>query len=122
MVRWVPFDVAKPLLDRRKYVVLSDYIGENGQPLLPSNSDCTMEHEPEENEHNDSNDLMIEDGRIIGSEDEDSDDELEPETSELGPVEIEDGDIGNIVIRLRGSRTIRYKVIYRINCRELINL
>lgn len=102
--------VAKPLLDRRKYVVLSDYNGENAEPLLPSNSENAMELQPEENEHNDSNDLMIEGGGISGSKDEGSYDELEPASSDLGSVEIEDGDIGNIIIGLEGSHTISYKV------------
>ncbi|XP_031373291.1 arginyl-tRNA--protein transferase 2 isoform X2 [Punica granatum] len=115
--KWVPFGVAKPLLDRRKYVVLSDYIGENGEPLLPSNSDHPMELQPEESEHNDSNDLMIEDGGMVGSEDEvSSDDDLELETGELGSAELEDGDIGNIIIGSRGSRTIKYKAV--IHSRE----
>lgn len=123
MIRWIPFGVAKPLLDKRKYVVLSDYVGENGLPLLSSNSEDAKEHEPEYSEYNDSNNLMIEAGQSVGSENEDSDDDLELEINELGPVEIEDGDIGNIVIGLEGSHTMRYKVcIYRITCSELINL
>lgn len=110
MVRWVPFGVAKPLLDRRKYVVLSDYIGENAEPLLPSNSENAMELPPEESELDDSNNLMIEDGGMIGSEDETSDDDPELETNQLGSAEIEDGGIGNVVIGLRDCRLIRYKV------------
>ncbi|KAK3407888.1 hypothetical protein EUGRSUZ_J00228 [Eucalyptus grandis] len=32
---WVPFNVAKPQLDERKYVVLSDYKDEDEKPVLP---------------------------------------------------------------------------------------
>ncbi|KAK4746925.1 hypothetical protein SAY87_025962 [Trapa incisa] len=107
--KWIPFDVAKPLLDKWKYTVLSDYVGENGVPLLHSNSGNAKTFEPEESECNGSHDLMIEDGGMAGSDNDDSDDEMELETNELEPAEIEDGDIGNIIIELTGVPTMKYK-------------
>ncbi|XP_048139882.1 arginyl-tRNA--protein transferase 2 isoform X2 [Rhodamnia argentea] len=71
--QWVPFNVAKPLLDRSKYVVLSDYKDQDEKPLLPPVSDCISEHQPDESEHKDLNDLLVEDEGMFDLDDEESD-------------------------------------------------
>lgn len=69
-----------------------------------------MELQHDENGLEDSNDvLMGEDEQMIEIESESSDEELEPETTVLGSAAIDDGDVTNVLVGLRGSR-LRYKV------------
>ncbi|KAF8006275.1 hypothetical protein BT93_K0537 [Corymbia citriodora subsp. variegata] len=106
--QWVPFDVAKPLLDRSKYVVLSDYKEQDEKPLLPPTSDHISEHQHEESEHKDSNDLLVGDEETFDLEEEDSDVESESESSDVELSETENSEIGNTLIGLQESR-LRYK-------------
>ncbi|KAI3419464.1 Arginyl-tRNA--protein transferase [Psidium guajava] len=71
--QWVPFNVAKPLLDRSKYVVLSDYKDRDEKPLLPPVSDRISEHKHDKSEHKDLNDLLVEDQEMFVPEEEESD-------------------------------------------------
>lgn len=104
--QWVSFDNAKRLLDRKQYVVLSDYASlENEGDLLDNN---VSEDEIEQGEG--SNDV-----RVDGDEEmsevgfDDSDDDSGPETSSLTPVEMRQ-DVSNIVIGLKGMH-LKYKDI-----------
>lgn len=85
--RWVPFEVAKPLLDKKPYSVLSDFTKASLSPA-PQASETLVKstREREDMEMNNS--------------DEDSD-------SDSG---VNGNDIANILISLNGAR-LRYKVI-----------
>lgn len=110
---WVPFEIAKPLLDRKRYAVLTDSsILQNGESSPPHVSDSLVELQHDDLVQ-DSNDVFIDeddDEEMIGPDSENSDDESDPGTS--GPVKIEDGDISDILIGLKESR-FRYKDIRR---------
>ncbi|KAF8006276.1 hypothetical protein BT93_K0538 [Corymbia citriodora subsp. variegata] len=99
--QWVPFDVAKPLLDRSKYVVLSDYKDRDEKPFLPPASDHISEHQHEESEHEDSNDLLVGDEEMLYLEEEDSDVESGSESSDVELSETEYSEIGNTLIEIR---------------------
>ncbi|GMY08203.1 arginyl-tRNA--protein transferase 2-like [Fagus crenata] len=108
--QWIPFDIARPLLDKKRYAVLSDFaILQNGESSPPDVSDNVKEVQHDDGIHQDSNDsFMGEDEEMIDHESESSDDESDPESSGLTSVDIEDGDISNILIGLKGSH-FRYK-------------
>ncbi|MCL7042392.1 hypothetical protein MKW94_027385 [Papaver nudicaule] len=116
---WVPFYNAKPLLDRKPYVVLSDYEtlqNEESSPhQLPQNS-CEQqnvnsgEDDPVESVSDDENgDVEMLDPDYEGS-DADADDS-DPETSSSAD-EMNDVDVSNVLIGLKKSR-IRFKDLQR---------
>ena len=99
------------MLDKKKYIILSDFTslqdGESSQSCIP---ESVMELQHDDIGLEDSNDvLMDDDEEMIEMESGSSGDELDPETSGLGSSAIEDGDLTNVLIGLRGSR-LRYKV------------
>ncbi|KAL3334313.1 hypothetical protein AABB24_030841 [Solanum stoloniferum] len=105
--QWVPFDVAKPLLDMKSYMVLSDFATQNGQPLPPSN----LENYEEQNDQHfhGSNDIFVgEDEEMDEFNYEDSDDELVAESSSIHLPKVEDKDVGSILIGMKEVR-LRYK-------------
>lgn len=106
--RWVPFDIAKPLLDKKAYVVLSDSpILQNGESSLPQPTEDVMERQTD-NDQEDANDVpMDEDEDMAESVSESSDDESDLGTTSYG--ETEHGDISKVLLGLKGSR-LRYKV------------
>ncbi|GLT92978.1 hypothetical protein SLE2022_107870 [Rubroshorea leprosula] len=110
--KWVPFDVARPLLDKKKYAVLSDYASlQNGESSNSGVAESALELQQDEINREDRNDVrMDDDEEMLEPESESSDDDLEPETSDLMSVGIEDGDVTKILIGLRGS-PVRYKEI-----------
>ena len=115
--RWVPFDVAQPLLDRNPYVVLSDFVllqkGESSQPLVSEN---VMEVQGDENHDEDSNDVLVDDeDEMTEPESESSDDDSGSDSCGQTSVEIENGNVSDILIGLNGSR-LRYKVCDLILC------
>ncbi|CAL0301502.1 unnamed protein product [Lupinus luteus] len=105
--QWVPFDIARPLLDTKRYVILSDYsIIENGEPSLPQVSDDVIEGKLDDIGHEDANDVpMDEDEERVESESESSDDDTSLETTSYS--EPENGDISKILLGFRGN--VRYK-------------
>jgi len=107
----VSFDIARPLLDRKLYVVLSDFSNTlNGEPLAPISLDNSMEVQTDYAGQEDLNDMPIDDDDEMSELDfEDSDDESGSEPSVLTSVQMEDGSVGDILIGLKGSR-VRYKV------------
>ncbi|KAL5801099.1 hypothetical protein ACOSQ3_032731 [Xanthoceras sorbifolium] len=112
--QWVPYDNARPLLDRRSYVVLSDFASlQNGESSLPQVSESDTGLEPDDNVQDDSNDVLMDyDEEMIEPEFENFDDKPESETSGLTSKQAEDGDITKILIGGKESR-VRYKDIQR---------
>ncbi|KAE9594326.1 putative arginyltransferase [Lupinus albus] len=105
--QWVPFDIARPLLDTKRYVILSDYsIIQNGEPSLPQVTDDAIEGQLDDIGHGDANIVpMDEDEERVESESESSDDDAGLETTSYG--EPENGDISKILLGFRGN--VRYK-------------
>ncbi|OMO76048.1 hypothetical protein COLO4_25696 [Corchorus olitorius] len=104
----------RPLLDKKKYVVLSDFAslqdGESSQSCIPEN---VMELQHDNIGVDDSNDVRMDDNEeMIDIESDSSDDELDPETSSMESSAIDVGDLTNVLIGLRGSR-LRYKDLQR---------
>ncbi|XP_060217950.1 arginyl-tRNA--protein transferase 1-like [Lycium barbarum] len=90
--QWVPFDVAKPLLDRKRYIVLSDFATQNGEPL-PLSTLENYEEETDEQRFHGSNDIFVgedEDEEMDEFNYEDSDDELVVESSDIKLPKAED--------------------------------
>lgn len=87
VLRWVPFEVAKPLLDKKPYAVLSDFTKASLSPA-PQASETLVEStsEREDMEMNNSDEDSDSDSSVNGS------------------------DIANILISLNGAK-LRYKVI-----------
>ncbi|RZC79294.1 hypothetical protein C5167_003503 [Papaver somniferum] len=114
---WVSFYNARPLLDRKPYVVLSDYAtlqNEESSPCqLPQNSSGQQnmnsgEDDPAESVSDDEDgDEEMLDPDFEGSDADDSDTE-----SSLSADEINDGDVGNVLIGLKNSR-MRFKDLQR---------
>ncbi|XVE99739.1 hypothetical protein REPUB_Repub03eG0226900 [Reevesia pubescens] len=108
--QWVSFHIARPLLDKKKYVILSDFSSLQDEESSQScNPESDMELQRDNNGLEDSNDVCMDDNQEMNEiESESSDDELEPETSDLGSAAIDNGDLSNVLVGLRGSR-LRYK-------------
>ncbi|XAR71936.1 Arginyltransferase [Bertholletia excelsa] len=110
--QWVPFDIARPLLDQKPYVVLSDFATsasrESAAPNVLENS--IPQHVDPGQE--DTNDIPFhEDEDMDELEFEDSDDESSFEPSCLTTVGVEDGSLSNILIGWEGSR-LRYEDLH----------
>lgn len=112
--QWVPYDNARPLLDRKPYVVLSDFASlQNGESSLPQVSESDTGMENDDNVQEDSNDALIDyDEEMIEPEFGNFDNQPELETSGLTSKQAEDGDIAKILIGGQESR-VRYKDIQR---------
>ncbi|KAK7305857.1 hypothetical protein VNO77_43769 [Canavalia gladiata] len=104
---WVPFDIARALLDRRPYAVLSDSsIIQNGESSLPQVTDDVMERQFDDVGQEDVNDVpMLEDEEMVESELECSDDEPDLETTLSDEAEI---DVSKVLLGIKGSR-VKYK-------------
>ncbi|XP_068315890.1 arginyl-tRNA--protein transferase 2-like isoform X1 [Pyrus communis] len=104
--QWIPFHIAKPLLDKKRYAVLSDVsVSQDRESLPPHVSEEVMEVQHDDIGKEDTNDFpMYDDEVAIDFEYESSDNE-----QNLVSVDVEDGNIGNILIGLNGSR-VRFKV------------
>ncbi|KAL8192890.1 hypothetical protein R6Q57_027338 [Mikania cordata] len=114
---WVAFDIAKRLLDKKKYVVLSDFgTLQNEVSLLPDALEDQIEQE-----YYESNDIRIDGDEEMSEcvfEDSDDDDEyVGPATTSLMPAEMRK-DVSNIVIGLRGMH-LKYKVHFYQSCDHL---
>ncbi|PQQ13973.1 arginyl-tRNA--protein transferase 2 isoform X2 [Prunus yedoensis var. nudiflora] len=99
--QWVPFAIAKPLLDRKPYVVLSDFSTlQDRESLPPHVSEDVMEVQHDDIGKEDTNDfLMYDDEGMMEPGYGSSDNE-----QHLASVDVEDGDVSNILIGLKGSR------------------
>ncbi|KAM0026712.1 putative arginyltransferase [Helianthus debilis subsp. tardiflorus] len=104
--KWVPFDIAKRLLDRKSYVVLSDFaILLNELSLLPNASEDQIEEE----EDYESNDVRVDEDEEM-FEGSDDDELVGPETATLIPAKMRK-DTNNIVIGFR-VKHLKYKVLF----------
>lgn len=110
-IRWVPFDIAKPLLDRMWYAVLSDDgTFQGGDSFPPNVSEHDMMQQHDDMGQGDCNDVfMCEDEGDDEAEYESSEDESGGESSSSASSHIESEDINNSVIGLKGI-CLRYKV------------
>lgn len=110
LLRWVPFEIAKPLLDRKPYMVLSDFTTQNGGSLPSSVLDTYVEEQPDDHVPGGSNDIFLHvDEEMAEYDSENSDDEEDTESSSNVSDDLEDGDVGNVLIGLTGVH-LRYKV------------
>ncbi|KAF8115174.1 hypothetical protein N665_0029s0020 [Sinapis alba] len=101
--QWVPFEVARPLLDKKPYVILSDITdSQNQASSLPYASETLATSEHEDMEQGETND------RYMGGSDDDDDDDEEMDESESEDTHIDSDYIDNIIISLYGSQ-YRYK-------------
>ncbi|GER54461.1 arginyl-tRNA--protein transferase 1 [Striga asiatica] len=108
--QWVPYNIAKPLLDRRKYVVFSDYATErNGECLPPDIGVSEMDEQHSNCAEEIPNDVTVNDKEMELDSD-CSVDESESESESEANVSLEDGSVDNILIGVRGAR-LRYKDI-----------
>lgn len=107
--RWIPFDIARPLLDRKPYAVLSDYsVLQIGDLSLPQVTEDVMGRQLDDVGQEDANDVpMYEDEEMDESEMESSDDEPDLENTSSG--EPENVDVSKVLLGIKGSRA-RYKV------------
>ncbi|XP_031109118.1 arginyl-tRNA--protein transferase 2-like [Ipomoea triloba] len=106
---WVPFEIAKPLLDRKPYVVLSDFTTQNGGSLPSSVPDSYVEEQPDDHAPGGSNDIFVhadEDMTEYDSEDCDGEEDTVPSGNMSD--DLEDGDVGNVLIGLTRVR-LRFK-------------
>lgn len=111
--QWVSFDIARPLLDRKRYVVLSDAsILQNGEssPLQVTEDQDAMLIQLDDSGQEDANDVpMHEDEEMVQFESEGSDDEYdEPDIQITSHGEPKNDDFSEVLLGIRGSR-VRYK-------------
>ncbi|KAI8031619.1 Arginyl-tRNA--protein transferase 1 [Camellia lanceoleosa] len=108
--QWVPFDIARPLLDRKRCVILSDFATlPNEEPSAPKTLENSMELQHDDPAQEDMNDIPTDEDEEMDEPDfEDSDDESGSEYSGLTYVQLEDGSVSDILIGLKGSR-LKYK-------------
>ncbi|XP_057476086.1 arginyl-tRNA--protein transferase 2-like [Actinidia eriantha] len=108
--QWVPFEITRPLLDKKPYVILSDFAilpSEDSSALNALKNNMELQHNDLGRE--DMNDILIdEDEEMVELDFEDSEDESHPESSGFPSVQLEDGSLSDTLIGLNGSR-LRYK-------------
>ncbi|CAH9121435.1 unnamed protein product [Cuscuta epithymum] len=100
---WVPFEIARPLLDRKPYAVLSDLTVNNEGPLPPSLLENLRDEQVDDHVPEGSNDIFVQaDQKMVENDSEDSDDEEDQLTSGTMTSDMEDGDVGGILVGLNG--------------------
>ncbi|KAF5188294.1 Arginyl-trna--protein transferase [Thalictrum thalictroides] len=112
--QWVPFHTARPLLDKRPYVILSDFANlQNEESSQQQNPDCNLELQ----HHNPGEEMIAvsdEDEDLMEPDFEGSGDDSDSETNDvLSLDELKDGNVGNILVGLKNSR-YRYKDLVRV--------
>ncbi|CAH2040988.1 unnamed protein product [Thlaspi arvense] len=114
--RWVPFDIAKPLLDRRPYVILSDYTGlPNGAISSSGMLENIVHPHHDDPSQEDTNDIpMDEDEEMAEVDSDDSDEKADLQSSDLPSLQVE-GSVNDILIRLNGVH-LGYKQVDLCNC------
>ncbi|GFZ14995.1 arginine-tRNA protein transferase 1 [Actinidia rufa] len=113
--QWVPFEITRPLLDKKPYVILSDFAilpSEDSTALNALKNNMELQHNDLGRE--DMNDILIdEDKEMVELDSEDSEDESRQESSGFTSVQLEDGSVSDTLIGLNESR-LRYKLVRRI--------
>lgn len=106
----MPFEIARPLLDKKPYVILSDFAtvpnGEFSEPIALENN-MEMQHDGPVQE--DMIDVPVDEDEEVTELIEDSDDESDSEFSLLTASLVEDGNVGDTLIGFKESR-LRYQV------------
>ncbi|PON76715.1 Arginine-tRNA-protein transferase [Parasponia andersonii] len=111
--QWVSFDVARPFLDRKAYVVLSDCaILQDGESSTPNASEQVIELQHDDITVEDSNVLMHQNEEAADPEYQTSDDESGGESSDPESAQRENGDISNLLVGLKGT-CMKYKDLQR---------
>ncbi|GAA0169012.1 translational protein [Lithospermum erythrorhizon] len=106
---WISFDIARPLLDQNKYVVLSDFsTSHDGQSILSNVGKCVEQQNDDTFQEGPNYPFVGEDAKMVPSSDESEEDESDSETPESTFIEVKDGDLDNILIGLKASR-LKYK-------------
>ncbi|CAM8892785.1 unnamed protein product [Rhodiola kirilowii] len=108
--KWIPFETAKPQLDKKTYVVLSDITASENEDAQPSDF-CNDEELQKDNfVQEDSNDGFVDvgDKEMVEADSGSSDDEFAPQTNDLTDV----GDVSNVLIGVKDSR-LRFKDLCR---------
>ncbi|KAG5557958.1 hypothetical protein RHGRI_008016 [Rhododendron griersonianum] len=110
--QWVPFEIARPLLDKKPYAILSDFAAlPNGEYSEPKALEDNLEMQHDDPVQVDMNDIPVdEDEEMTELDFEDSDDESGSVSGGLTSVLVEDGNVGDTLIGLKGSR-LRYQDI-----------
>ncbi|GAB2288361.1 hypothetical protein Dimus_022694 [Dionaea muscipula] len=104
--KWVSFEIVKPMLDRKKYVVLSDFSKcENGESSVLQESENLIEPQHDDLVQGDSNDILVGgDEEMVYPDSESYDEDLFPVVNDTEHV-----DVGEVLIGLKGFRC-RFKV------------
>ncbi|EHA8590927.1 arginyl-tRNA--protein transferase 2 [Cocos nucifera] len=115
---WVPFDVARPLLDKKSYVVLSDFVAPQDQPTPPQDPDSITRQLDSCPDHDGSGEASSNEDEITDIDFEDSDTGLDDESGSEAISASVTGDsiapdVGNILIDLNGSR-VKFKDLQRV--------
>ncbi|XP_068638452.1 arginyl-tRNA--protein transferase 2-like isoform X2 [Aristolochia californica] len=114
---WVPFHIVKPLLDKKPYVVLSDFMRPanvgSPEPLLEDfSANSSADHEVMDTSESSSDDDVEMELDFQGS-DTGVDEDSGPETSEVASMEELKADLSDIVIELNGTQ-VRFKVSIKV--------
>ncbi|KAG9160762.1 hypothetical protein Leryth_008599 [Lithospermum erythrorhizon] len=105
---WISFDIARPLLDQNKYVVLSDFsTSHDGQSIMSNVGKCVEQQNDDTFQEGPNYPFVGEDAKMVPSSDESEEDESDSETPESTFIEVKDGDLDNILIGLKASRLNR---------------
>ncbi|EYU22340.1 hypothetical protein ABFS82_06G137200 [Erythranthe guttata] len=99
--QWVPYDISKPFLDRKKYVILSDYAtSQKGESLLLN----VLDNHMEDQENEATNDVLVNEDEIAEFDSDFSDDESDESDSETNGA-----DVSNVLIGVRANVHRRFK-------------
>ncbi|KAF4357416.1 hypothetical protein F8388_017869 [Cannabis sativa] len=112
---WVSFDVARPYLDKKAYVVLSDCAAQQDEESSsPNASEQAMEMQHHDNSVEDTNDVLMPQREEMDDAeyDDSSDNDSGGESNLPESIQGDDGDIGNLLIGMRGTY-MKYKDLQR---------
>ncbi|KAK9124476.1 hypothetical protein Sjap_014078 [Stephania japonica] len=115
--QWVNFDIARPLLDKKPYVVLSDFATlQSGESSIQVSSETGAEPQLQDSDQEDlvesptDEDLVMMEPGSEGSEDDDSGPDMDHVSSNEETV---DGDVNSILIGLNNIR-MKFKDIQHV--------
>lgn len=114
LCRWVPFEIAKPLLEREPYVVLSDYLVEPQSAMLSKHASSVERFNTDTPSYAPIEDSSDEDDDEVDFQYKDTDMDIRDESSFLADgAPVADGsqncDVGDIVLDVNGLR-VKFKV------------
>ncbi|XP_031484875.1 arginyl-tRNA--protein transferase 2 isoform X2 [Nymphaea colorata] len=106
--QWVPFHIAKPLLDKKPYVVLSDFIGLEKESDLPCQTEAHSASQPSLISEEEEDEVLSDGDEQLMVEFDCSDSGADDNTSSELLNEVEHGDVNNIKIRM-SNKTLLFK-------------